>query len=334
MRSIGDLAAFMLSNRFQANLSNTANTSAQEATTGLAADSARHLGGATMAVSLMDRKSVLLTQHQRSISEAVIFAGTTQTTLAQIQDRTDKVANTLSLVSQLETGSELNTLSETAAGAFENIVNALNSDVAGRYLFAGSATDAQPLPAGAELLSMLRADIAGATTAQDVITAVDAWFDDTGGPYEATAYVGSDTGFMTLPLTADETATFGLRADGDTIRETLKALAKAALATASALGLEITDQKTLMQTSRAGLLAADEMLIEERGSLGVTEAAIENARLSTETELSRLASDRLSLIGIDQFEAASEFEAAQQQLEVFYRVAARQSRTSLAEYLR
>ena len=82
------------------------------------------------------------------------------------------------------------------------------------------------------------------------------------------------------------------------------------------------------------MLDVDRALTEERAGLGLTEAMIETARLSTATELDRIALDRLSLIGIDQFEAASNFEAAQQQLEVFYRIAARQGRVSLAEYLR
>jgi flagellar hook-associated protein 3 FlgL len=61
---------------------------------------------------------------------------------------------------------------------------------------------------------------------------------------------------------------------------------------------------------------------------------IDASRNATDIELDRVSMDRVSLLGVDQFEAASEFEAAQQQLEVFYRIAARQSRVSLAEYLR
>ena len=44
--------------------------------------------------------------------------------------------------------------------------------------------------------------------------------------------------------------------------------------------------------------------------------------------------DKASLTSKTLLVSEAEFEAAQQQLEVFYRIAARQSRVSLAEYLR
>ncbi len=334
MRAIGDLASYMLSSRLQSDLRNSAETAAEAATTGLAKNKSRHLGGATMALSLLDRKAVLLEQHQRGIAEASLFAGAMQSTLGRIQDQTSQLVASLSLVSQVQHSSELKTLSETAAGVFVDTVNAVNSEIAGRSLFSGSVTRAQPLPNGQALLDMLRTDVAGAATVADVMTAIDTWFDAPGGTFETAAYQGSDTGFMTLPLSAGDTATFGLRADGETMRDLFKALAKGALAGDSGLGLDQGAQTRLLDQSRIDLLRSDRSLTEERSSLGLTEAIVEDARVTTDSELARLAIDRLSLIGVDQFEAASEFEAAQQQLEVFYRIAARQSRTSLAEYLR
>ncbi|WP_299786408.1 flagellin [uncultured Marivita sp.] len=334
MRAIGDLAAFMMSSRFQTSLRNGAESAAEAATTGLAKDKARHLGGATMAVSLLDRKAILLEQHRRGIAEAAVFAGSTQSILGRIQDQAGRLTDNLSLVSQLQSPAELKTISDSAAEVFIDTVNALNSQIAGKYVFSGTATQTKPLPDGADLLALVRTATLGATIAADVQAALDSWFDTPGGGFETTAYQGSDTGFMSLPLTKDDTATFGLRADGDTVKDLLKGLAKAAVAGDPALNLSIVEQSRLLGESRADILQADRTLTEERASLGLTESIIENARVMTEANQARIATDRLSLLGIDQFEAASEFEAAQQQLEVFYRIAARQSRTSLAEYLR
>lgn len=334
MRAIGDLAAFLLSSRFQANLRNSADSAAEAATTGLAKDKARHLGGATMAASLLDRKAVLLQQHNSGIAEAAIFAGATQSILGRIQDQSARLTDSLSLASQIQSPAELEILSDSAAEVFVDTVNALNSQVAGKHVFSGTATSAKPLAAGPDILNMLRAATTGAMDAADVTAALDTWFDTPGGGFDTAAYQGSDTGFMALPLTQQDSATFGLRADGDSVKDMLKALAKAALAADPGLNLSITAQTDLLGQSQRDLLAADRALTEERASLGLTESIIESARETTEADLARIATDRLSLIGIDQFEAASEFEAAQQQLEVFYRIAARQGRTSLAEYLR
>ena len=334
MRAIGDLASFMLSSRFQASLRNSAEFAAQAATTGLASDKARHLGGATMAVSLLDRKEVLLEQHQRGIAEAALFAGATQSILGRIQDQTEGLTKNLALVSQLAHGPDFKTMSNSASEVFIDTVNALNSEIAGRHLFSGTDTQTSPLPDGAAVLDRLRSDVAGASSAQDLMNAIDTWFDAPGGVFETDAYQGSQTGFMTLPLSNSDTATFGLRADDDTLKDTLKALAKASLAADDGLGLAASEQAKLLRQGHFELVQSDRNLTEERASLGLTEAMIDATRIATESDLARIASDRLSLIGIDQFEAASEFEAAQQQLEVFYRIAARQSRSSLVEYLR
>ncbi|MFA8386669.1 MAG: flagellin [Pelagibaca sp.] len=334
MRSIGDLAKFMLSSQFQARLRIAADSSAHEATTGLAKDTARHLGGSPMAVSLLDRKSELLEQHQRGIAEAGLFAGATQLVLGRIQDQTGQLGTSLSLASQLQNPSELKTLSDAAATTMIDTVNALNSEIAGRHLFSGSSTLTRPLPDGESLLAMLRSDIAGANNPGDAIVAVEAWFDAPGGPFETLAYSGSETGFVQLPIGADEAMTLGLRADGETVRDMLKALGIAALASDPTLGFDVVDQKTLLDKARIALEQVDSAITEERAGLGLIEARIETARRSAESDLDRIALDRLSLVGVDQFKAASEFEAAQQQLGVFYRIAARQGRVSLAEYLR
>ncbi|WP_416883780.1 hypothetical protein [Marivita sp.] len=287
-----------------------------------------------MAVSLLDRKTQLLEQHQRGIAEASVLANATQSVLGRIQDQTTELGISLSLVGQLDRVSEVKTLSDTAAKTLVDVVNALNTEAAGRFLFSGAASRSAPLPDGASFLQMLRSAVTGSASPSDVTTALDAWFDPPGGSFESLAYSGSDTGFAQLPIGPDDMVTFGLRADGETVRDLLKALSFAALASDPSLGFDVQEQKTLVEQGRLALLDVDRTLTEERAGLGLTEAMIETARLSTATELDRIALDRLSLIGIDQFEAASNFEAAQQQLEVFYRIAARQGRVSLAEYLR
>ena len=334
MRAIGDLASFMLSSRFQANLRNTALSVAQEATTGLAADKARHLGGLNLEMSLLERKTILLEQHQRGIIEAGLFASSTQVILGRIQDQTTQLSQNLSLASQLTEVSALKAISDEAAAAFVDTINAINSKFAGRFILSGSATKSQPLPNGNTILEMLRSEISGASSINDVIIALDAWFDAPSGGFNTLAYKGSNTGYARLPLSEKDTAIFSLRADDEVFRNMLKAVSKSALVTNPLLNLTPEDQQTLLSQSHVDIISLDKQLTKERANLGLTEAVVEEARLSTESELARLKLDRLTMIGVDQFESASKFEAGQKQLELFYRIAARQGQTSLAEYLR
>lgn len=334
MRAIGDLATHLLSSQFQSRLRQSADTSAQEATTGLAKDKVRHLGGATMTYSLLDRKTKLLQEHKRGIAEVAVFASATQSVLGKIQDQTTELSNRLSFVSQLENKTELKTLSESAQQSFVDVVHALNTEIAGRHLFSGTATDRRPLPNGVELLERLQTDLSGATTPQDVLSAISDWFGTSTGAFETGVYAGSVSGFSQRSIGPGASVTFGLRADDDSVRELLAALATAAIASNETFGFSATEQQVLLDKARNDLLKADRNLIEERAGVGLIESAIETARIETDAEIGRLELDRVSLLGIDQFQAASDFEAAQQQLDVFYRIAARQSRVSLAEYLR
>lgn len=334
MRSIGDLATYMLSNQFHTNLRTAANTAAQEATTGLAKGKVRHLGGSSLAVSLMDRKAQLLETHQRGISHVAIFATATQGALGKIQAQASDLSQSLSLVTQLQDTAQLNALSREAERIFVDTVNALNMDIAGRHVFSGSATDTQPLPSGQALLDMLRNDMAGVTTPAQVIDGIRLWFETPGGGFDTKAYAGSVSGFSQSPIGPDATVTFGLRADAQNIRELLTALGTAALSSEPSFALTAPQTQTVLDHARSTLGSVDQRLTQDRAGVGLIEAAIETARKETDAEIQRLSQNRLSLLGVDQFDAASEFEAAQQQLDVFYRVAARQSRVSLAEYLR
>ncbi|MCL3881759.1 flagellin [Marivita sp. GX14005] len=334
MRAIGDLASFIIKSRFQTNLQNAAETSAKTATTGIVEDKAKHLGGATLSLSLLERKSTLLQQHKRGIDEANVIASATQLVMGKIQDRTENLVNSLSLESQLQTDNGVKALSRDAKSVFLDTVANLNTEIGGRYLFAGTATNRPPLIDGAALLSNVQSSLGGVATANNVSLAVDNWFDSVGGGFEVSAYTGSTIGYLTIPLGDDGKATFGFRADDRTIRDNLKALAKASLASDPALGLNIEDQKALLGQARAELIVAKDNLVAERGTLGLTESRIAEASSTVDEELARLEIDRLTLVGVDQFEEVSKFEAAQSQLDIFYRVAARQGRASLAEYLR
>lgn len=334
MQSIGDLASFLFTSRVQSDLKSVAEQSANAMSTGQVQDKARHLGGSSLALTLLDRKITLLQQHQTGIAEAARFAGTAQTALARIQGQVDDFAGSTAIVSQIESGADLQRFSGQARDAFEDIVRALNSEAGGRHVFSGTATAVPPLPSASAMLADLELHVAGSATIGDLMTALDTWFDQPTGGFETTAYGGSDTGFVSMPLSSERTATFGLRADDPIIRDTLKALATAVFSTHPVLGFSIAEQKQGLAEARSALMTASGNLIEEQGNLGLIESMIDRASQQVDDDLAKSDLDRLNMVGIDQFEEASRFQASQQQLEVLYRIAARRSGTSLAEYLR
>jgi flagellar hook-associated protein 3 FlgL len=334
MQSIGDLASFLYSSRFQGELKDLASGSAAAATTGLVQDKARHLGGSVLPLSLLERKATLLEQHKLGIAEASIFAGVTQAALGKVSSQVETLSNSLTLTSQIDSIAGLRTFSESARMAFLDTVQSLKTEAGGRYVFAGSATTAPPLTDGGAMLSDLDALVAGTTNAADLVNAIEDWFELPGGGFETSAYTGSTTGFVTIPLKSETSMTFGLRADDPVIRDTLKAMAVAAFASDVSLNLPVSEQKLAFAHAHQGLISASQSVIEEQSSVGLNERIIDLAKQEVETDIARLNSDRLQFIGVDQFEEASKFEAAQQQLEILYRIAARRKEMSLAEFLR
>lgn len=334
MKSIGDLASFLFSSRYQSDLKAISERAAQAMATGEATDKARHLGSSTLALSLLERKVTLLHQHEAGVAEAAGFAQAIQVSLGRIQDEVDTFAGATALIPQLETVADLQRYSDQARIAFESVVSTLNAQSSGRHLFSGAATSEPPLPDGASLLSAIGSHVAGAADLDDLAAALDSWFDAPAGGFETTAYVGSSTGFVSMPLGAERAVTFGLRADDPTLRSTLKALALAVFSTDPNLGFSVAEQKRGFSLSRNGLLVVGSDLIAEQGNLGLNQSMIDRVRQHVEDDLALAGMNRLALVGVDQFEEASRFQTTQNQLEMLYRIAARQGATSLAEYLR
>lgn len=334
MQAIGDLANFLTTRRFQTVLQSSALTAAQEATNGVAENKAKHLGGATLSLSLLERKAALLSEHQRALSEASVFANGTQASLGTLQSLAEEVSESLSIVSQLQNEDSLAVLSGAGKNAFLDAVGALNTNIAGKYLFAGTATNTAPLANGADILDDIGPNLTTATTAADVVSALDLWFDTAGGDFETDAYLGSNTGFVTTSLGQGQTAAFSLRADDQSFRETLKALAMATFADDAAVSLPLRERKALLEEAQSALHSAKQMLIDQRSDVGLMQARIAEATDGATSSAAQTEIDRLTLVGIDQYEAVSRFEASQQQLDIFYQITARQNQVSLAGYLR
>ncbi|WP_143152687.1 hypothetical protein [Marivita hallyeonensis] len=282
----------------------------------------------------MDRKITLLDQYAGTIKETEIRVSGMQASLEKIQTRMGDIVNSLALASQLDDPSELTILSNEAKSAFFDTVNALNTKVAGHHIFSGAAVKTRPLPDGETLLNTIKSDLAGATTVNDALAALDTWFETPTGGFDAVAYQGSRSAFVSVALGEDTTASIELRSDDDAFRQVLKSLALAALSEEFLPTQTVSDTKEFMQRALGGLASVSDRFSEARASIGLLEATLETVGHETSFEKSNLQQQKLKLIGVDQFEAISEFEAAQQKLDILYRIAARQGRTSLAEYLR
>lgn len=276
MRSIGDLASLMMSSRRQSTLRQNAEASAQSATTGLANDKARHLGGNSTSLALLERKIELLKQYQDNTVEARTMASAVQSSLEKISGGTEEFFNSLALSSQIDTQAELQILSNQASALFEDSINTLNISVAGKFIFSGTAVSTQPLPNGDDVWEQLKSDLAGVTNANTASQVIDNWFDNPVGPYHVDIYKGSMADNVGFPIDAESKIQLSARANTPELLNILKALAKSAFAADKDNQLSAVDQKDLFSRSRISLMQSNTQLTSAQASIGATEAMIES----------------------------------------------------------
>lgn len=304
-----------------------------ELASGVAADIADHLGGSYARLTSVERDLRLLDAYRITIAEADQLADVTQRRLSQIADlSTDFAADLVSADASAGAAAGL-ALAKEARLHFDTIVSSLNSQSAGRSLFAGDATDQLPLLDADLILAELDTVIAGAGTAGAAIAAVATWFDDPAG-FEAFAYQGSATAMSPFRMSDDVAVAIDVRANDPALRETLKSMAIAAVSSSATLGLPVSAQGDMLTAAAERLLSGHQQLVGVQSRLGIAQEQIENWKVRSETE--RIGTEFLkgALIGIDPYESATRLEAAQFQLESLYAVTVRLSQMSLVNYLK
>ncbi|WGW04634.1 flagellin [Tropicibacter oceani] len=332
MDSVGNLARSLVLRTNQVRLREEMDKLAVEVSTGLTKDTGKHLGGDLTGLMAIDRSLSKLDAYRVNTTEAAYLTSTMQTTLDEMQTRTQTLSGTLIAADLTTSGELLSTMSEDAKSAMGQVLNGMNRSVAGRFLFSGTATDRAAVAGLDEMMIELRTAVAGQTDLAGIEAALDVFF-DAGGTFETTIYQGSATGLAPMRLSENETASVDIRATDPVFRELLKPLAMAALAADGTLGLDSTVQSELLATAGRDLLGAQKPLVELRAGLGSLEARIEETQTRNSAERTATSLAKLDLVGTDQYETAARYETIRSQLESLYTITARSQRLSLAEYL-
>lgn len=333
MQPIGDMARSLLLRSEHTRLKTEMDTLATEIATGFVKDPAAHLQGDVAGLLSIDMSIERLETYRINNNEATILSQSMQTTLDQLQSRSDELSNVLLSSELTPSPAFLATMSRDAGEALESVIGGLNRSVAGRFLFSGTATDRAPLENAETLLDDLRPLVSGETSVAGVQAQLDAWFDTPGGGFESSTYQGSVENLSPIPLSDSESADIDIRADNQAFRDLLKSLAMAALAADPTSGLSPDGKVEALRTAGLQVRSALESVTELRSGLGSLEARIEETGARNESERTATQIARLDLVGTDQYETASRYESIRGQLESLYAITARSQRLSLAGYL-
>ncbi len=333
MTSIGDLAQSLMLRQRSHEIKQTISTLTDELSSGQVSDVSSRLGGDYSYLTDIDRNMARLEGFSIAASETAFFAEASQNSLGQLHELASSLSGSLISLDSLAQQPERNNISQRAAGSIETAISALNTSIGGRSLFAGTATDRAPMASADVMMAALQPLVSGLTSATDVETAVQNWFDDPAG-FKATMYAGADQALAPSRIGPGQDVALTLKADDAVFRDTLKNMALAALATEPALGFDPALQNGLFIASSDGLQSVQDHLTGLRADIGFVQERIEEAEVRNASARAGLEIARGALLKADPFETATRLEEAQFQLESLYTVTVRSSQLSLLNFMR
>lgn len=324
---LGDLARNTTLRQSNGTLQKNLARTMQEATTGIAADRSARLAGDHRLDARLNGSLTLLGSYSIANAEAGILAGAMQTALSTVQDELQASTSAALLASGTGNAAGISATATDIRERLATVISALNVQAGGRTAFAGTATGGPATIGTDALLDALTTAVAGETTATGVAAKVAAWFEDSGA-----FYTGATTSLAALQIAPGQSVQLNLTAADPAIGQVLQGMALAAIADRvlppgeqSASLLQRAGEIMANAASNLTIVAADVGIVEAR----ISEAAVRNTAEETSVKLSLS-----TLLSVDPYEAATELEATEKQLETLYAITARLSALSLTDYLR
>jgi len=332
LTTIGDSARYFALAQQSAQIKSQLNVLSAEMGTGQVQDKVKVLNGDTFLFSAISHSLEVVTAQTTRNTETANRLANMQRALSTLNNQRVMLSETLTKITPETMQMQIALAADQAVQGFSALVNGLNTQVAGRSLFAGHAFDQPALAPANDLLADIVTAIGGATDVASIQTAIDTWFDDPAGGFATVGYLGDAGAAPSERLDARTTITIDARADNAELRNVLKGAATAAVV-AQLSGISVQTQTTLLFEGGVMLQSAATDIIAVQSRLGYLEAEVERATAAQATEIEALTIAYNNIALADPFETASALQAVQVQLETHYQITARMSQLSLVNYL-
>lgn len=333
--SVGDMAQSYMLRKHNVQLKQTMNTLTEEVVTGIRGDIGSAVKGDFTSLAAVERSIGILASYKQANTEASVFLGSMQTALEVVQDMATSVGSALIAAGVGDNTAAVNATTADAAQRFSSVIAALNTNVSGRYVFSGAATDTKPLAAADVMLDALETAISGLSTSEDIVAAVETWFDAPAGSggFTDIGYMGGDQSLSPMRIADGDSVSVTLTASDQSIRDTLKGFALAALVGEGRVPSSVTTRAQLTEAAGSMIMTVDASLTSERTKIGTAEGLIEEAQTRNSAETSSLALARAAMIEADPYDTATALEAVKTQIETLYTLTSRLSALTLTDYL-
>jgi flagellar hook-associated protein 3 FlgL len=307
-----------------ASLRESITRTAQEATTGRYSDLTAQLSG-RIGTAMLSQKAVEdigLRREQVTLREGRLEV--TQRSLTLMNERVAGLDTKMrdAVISQDERLQGLT--ARDAEAALGQVFNLLNVRFGERFLFAGDATDTQPLGSPGDLLAAIRSLADVAVSATDFAVALETYFNAPGGGWQTSA----------LRSAIDASDPDAVTANDASIVKLISGLAVMALSDPASSPALFKANPDISLAGAEQVSAGLSDLTNLRADRGVTQSQIEMEKASLDIEETIFTKELNSLWARDQYEAASALKQLETALEASYMLTSRLSSLSLLNFLR
>lgn len=307
-------------------------TSSMESVSGRVANLAEAMRGDVGKIHLIEKAIA----DNKSWTEAMELTrndfAVAQNTLEVTRERASDMAADIEAAVGLENETSLDAIASSAAEDLQLLVDSLNSAFSGRQLFSGAKTDTPPISSADQIVTDVKAIVAGGADAAAIEAALDTYFNDPAGVFQTTIYQGSTADAPDRQVSANQRVGMEVKATDKAIRDTIRGLALMTVADDV-----ISDDEMLKQVR---LNAADSLnigsygIVELQSKMGAAESRLNALTATTEAKTFTLEETLTNLLGVDQYEAASRMTELETQLQTAYLATSKLSSLTLVNYLR
>ncbi|MHA7871385.1 MAG: hypothetical protein ACX939_03445 [Hyphococcus sp.] len=313
-----------------ADLKSRVDTSRTESVTGRVEDVTKELDGDVGGAHILKKAVEDAQLFQQNLAVAKSRAEITQTTMGNIGSDSSRIATDLLAAVGRGADATIDVIADDARASLTVSFAALNTVLAGRALFGGDATQSPPLAPPEQLLADIEAIVAGAIDAADAQAQIDFYFNDPAGGFATNIYQGGANRAPFVEIAPGTRVDVSVKANDEEIKDIIQGLVTIAVSDSATF----PDRYALLTNGANQIFDAEARLIDLRAAVGVNEGRIADAIERYENEESVMTTLFNEKTLRDPFEAASQLQLLESQLEASYLLTARMSRLSLANFLR
>lgn len=332
LNSIGDLARGLTLRARSTEIKTQIETLSYEMSTGQVKDISDHLAGDFSHLLDLDRTLSQLDAFNVATAETRLFTDAMQLSLGTISDSVSQVSAALLPFGTSNQSVTHEQASVQAQNELDTMMSALNTRAGGRSLYSGTATDISPMPSADTLLNALRTELIGLASVDAMLQVAEDWFNDPAG-FDSIIYQGSPTALAPMQVSENEAVNIPITATDPALKDALRGVAIAALATDPTLNLMPVVQTDLFTRLGVDLANTQAKVVNNQAQVGAAQARVDEA--ITRNAFARTSAEyaRGALIGADPYETAAQLQTVQFQLESLYSVTVRNSNLALVNFL-